>query len=126
MNRLRTKSTTFPTTTACAFLTVNSGVHPKRKNTSVLTTAPSLEFSNETERFHVLEKKGLSSREIEVFGWVVQGKTNPEIGMIMDIRANTAAKHLENIYRKFEVGSRTALVVKFFHLLLEGTTVKNF
>jgi DNA-binding CsgD family transcriptional regulator len=55
-----------------------------------------------------LTQFGLSQRETEILGWVAQGKTNPEIGMILDISRRTVQKHLERIYLKLGVENRTA------------------
>ncbi len=51
---------------------------------------------------------GLSPREAEVLAWVVEGKTNGEIGIILGARPRTVAKHLERIFRKLGVETRTA------------------
>ncbi len=51
---------------------------------------------------------GLSPRESEILGWVAQGKTNPEISMILEISRRTVQKHLERIYIKLGVENRTA------------------
>jgi DNA-binding CsgD family transcriptional regulator len=51
---------------------------------------------------------GLSGREKEVLGWVSQGKTNAEIGSILCISPRTVQKHLEHIFEKLGVESRTA------------------
>ncbi len=51
---------------------------------------------------------GLSPRESEILGWVTQGKTNPEISMILGISRRTVQKHLERIYIKLGVENRTA------------------
>lgn len=55
---------------------------------------------------------GLTSREAEVLAWVVQGKTNPEIGIILGIRARTVGKHLERVYSKLGVETRTAAAAR--------------
>jgi DNA-binding CsgD family transcriptional regulator len=57
-----------------------------------------------------LETLGLSQRETEVLGWLMQGKDNRAIATHMDVSASTIRKHLENIYRKFGVQSRTEAV----------------
>lgn len=54
-----------------------------------------------------LEKLGLTPREAEVLMWVAQGKTNSEIGTILEAATKTIGKHLENIFRKLSVETRT-------------------
>lgn len=53
---------------------------------------------------------GLTPREAEILSWVVQGKTNPEIGMILGIQLTTVKKHLESTFVKLGVENRTAAV----------------
>ncbi len=55
-----------------------------------------------------LESLGLTRREGEVLGWVAQGKTNAEIGIIVSARPRTVEKHLERIFGKLGVETRTA------------------
>ncbi len=55
-----------------------------------------------------LRALGLSPREAQVLAWVVVGKTNGEIGTILSARPRTVAKHLERIFRKLGVETRTA------------------
>jgi DNA-binding CsgD family transcriptional regulator len=51
---------------------------------------------------------GLSRRETEVLAWVAEGKTNPEIGQILGLSGRTVGKHLERVYAKLGVETRTA------------------
>jgi len=53
---------------------------------------------------------GLTRREAEVLHWVSEGKTGPEIGIILGMSALTAKKHMENVLAKLNVTSRTAAV----------------
>lgn len=53
---------------------------------------------------------GLSRREADVLRWVAEGKTNIEIGIILDVSPRTIGKHLERIFRKLDVETRTAAV----------------
>ncbi len=53
---------------------------------------------------------GLTPREAEILHWVVQGKTNPEIGTILGIQLTTVKKHLESTFVKLGVENRTAAV----------------
>ncbi len=55
-----------------------------------------------------LERLGLSRRETEVLLCVAQGKTNIETGGILDLSPFTVRKHLERIYQKLGVKTRTA------------------
>jgi DNA-binding CsgD family transcriptional regulator len=47
-----------------------------------------------------------------VLSWVIRGKTNPEIGTILGTSSRTVSKHLERIYEKLDVPTRTAAVTK--------------
>ncbi len=53
---------------------------------------------------------GLSAREADVMDWLSQGKSNPDIGVILGISQHTVRKHPENIFRKLGVENRTAAV----------------
>lgn len=55
-----------------------------------------------------LEALGLTPREAEILLWVSQGKTNPEIAMILGIGLTTVKKHLEAIFAKLGVENRTS------------------
>jgi len=55
---------------------------------------------------------GLTVREREVLAWVAQGKTNAEVGTILGASARTVQKHLENIFQKLGVESRTAATLR--------------
>lgn len=48
----------------------------------------------------------LSSRESEIMDWVMMGKTNQDIGMILNISAFTVKNHLQRIFRKLDVLNR--------------------
>jgi CheY-like chemotaxis protein/DNA-binding CsgD family transcriptional regulator len=51
---------------------------------------------------------GLTLRESEVLYWVVKGKTNRDIGDILGASPATVKKHLERVYEKLGVETRTA------------------
>ncbi|KAF0161682.1 MAG: LuxR family transcriptional regulator [Rhodocyclaceae bacterium] len=55
---------------------------------------------------------GLSPREVEIMDWVGRGKTNLEIGMILDISAFTVKNHLRRIFRKLDVINRAQAVAR--------------
>jgi DNA-binding NarL/FixJ family response regulator len=51
---------------------------------------------------------GLSARELEVLRLVAAGKTNREIAAALVVSEHTVARHVQNIFRKLRVSSRTA------------------
>lgn len=54
----------------------------------------------------------LSDRESEIMGWVCSGKTNVEIGLILDISSFTVKNHLQRIFKKLDVVNRSQAVAK--------------
>lgn len=50
----------------------------------------------------------LTQREAEVLYWVVQGKTSKDIGEILGSSPRTVNKHLEHVFEKLGVETRTA------------------
>jgi DNA-binding NarL/FixJ family response regulator len=54
------------------------------------------------EAFH------LTTREAEVLYWVIRGKTNRDIGDILGASPRTVHKHLEHVFEKLGVETRTA------------------
>lgn len=56
----------------------------------------------------------LTARQRELLYLVAQGHTNRQIGRILGITEATARKHLENIFERLRVQSRTAAVAAIF------------
>lgn len=54
------------------------------------------------------DRFGLTLRERDVLSWVAQGKTNKEIAKLLSIRPRTVGKHLEHVYTKIGVETRTS------------------
>ena len=54
--------------------------------------------------------RGLSPRELMVLEWMKQGKTNWEISRIIGVSERTVRFHVESIFMKLDVGSRTQAV----------------
>jgi DNA-binding NarL/FixJ family response regulator len=69
---------------------------------------------------------GLTAREIEVLGLVAAGKRNREIAAALVISPHTVARHLQNIFAKLGVASRTAAgAFAFAHGLVEPPRGEN-
>ena len=64
----------------------------------------------------------LTPREVEVLGWVHQGKTNPEIGTILKLSTLTVKNHLHNVYRKLNVNNRVQALTRCHELQLLATS----
>lgn len=58
-----------------------------------------------------LRSLGISSRESEVLYWMTQGKVNPEIAMILQIRLTTVQEHVSKIIHKLGTENRHAATV---------------
>lgn len=54
----------------------------------------------------------LSEREIQVLAWVRDGKTNHEIGQILEISPLTVKNHIQRILRKLNVSNRAQAVAR--------------
>jgi DNA-binding CsgD family transcriptional regulator len=59
----------------------------------------------------------LTARERDVLSWVARGKTNAEIAQLLWLAPSTVRKHLENVYAKLGVNTRTAAVARFLGLI---------
>jgi DNA-binding CsgD family transcriptional regulator len=64
-----------------------------------------------------LANLGLSRRETEILGWIVHGKSNPEIAGILNLSVRTIHKHVEHIYLKLNVENRHAAISLAFKAL---------
>jgi DNA-binding CsgD family transcriptional regulator len=89
---------------ACKRLIIRLVIEPDRNRYNLLLE------EQRRSHFQSLEVLGLSQRETEALGWLMQGKDNKSIALLMAVGASTVRKHLENIYRKLGVQSRTEAV----------------
>jgi DNA-binding CsgD family transcriptional regulator len=70
----------------------------------------------------VLRSLSLTRRETEVLAWVAEGKTSAEVASILGIGRRAVEKHLERIYPKLGVETRTAAAARAFAALSSPTT----
>lgn len=66
----------------------------------------------------------LTRREREVLAWVAAGKTNQEIATILAASPRTVQKHLEHIFTKLGVETRTAAVMRALSLVRSAAATK--
>lgn len=64
-----------------------------------------------------LLKLGVTPREAEVLYWIAQGKSNPDIAIILGASVRTVHKHVEHIFQKLSVETRSAAAVTALELL---------
>jgi DNA-binding CsgD family transcriptional regulator len=64
-----------------------------------------------------LQSLGLSRREAEVLAWVAEGKTNPEVALILGLSPRTVQTYVDRIFRKLGVETRTAAAAAAFAVI---------
>lgn len=57
---------------------------------------------------------GVTVREAEVVGWLARGLTNKAIASKLQISSRTVQKHMERMFKKLGVRSRTELVARAY------------
>ncbi len=57
--------------------------------------------------------RGLTSREREILDWIYKGKTNEEIGFLLDISCFTVKNHIQRIFQKIGAGNRVQAVTLY-------------
>lgn len=62
----------------------------------------------------------LTPRQAEVMHWIAEGKTNSEIGIILDCSFNTVKTHLKEIFQRLGVHSRTAAAACAYRAHIAG------
>ena len=75
------------------------------------------EFHEVDEPAMLSECLGLSPREAEVLAWIARGKSNRDVGDILDLSTRTVTKHVEQIFQKLGVENRTAAALAALHVL---------
>jgi DNA-binding CsgD family transcriptional regulator len=58
----------------------------------------------------------LTPREREVLAWVARGETNAEVAQRLWLSPETVRTHLEHVYAKLGVHTRTAAAARFHGL----------
>ena len=66
------------------------------------------DLGDEQVQQELAQRFALTLRELEVLQWVACGKTNRDIGTILGLSPRTVNKHLEHVYVKLGVETRTA------------------
>ena len=72
-----------------------------------------------------LQAFGLTHREAELLFWAAQGKTNPEIALIVSVTRATVKKHLENVYQKLGAENRAMASLRALEVLSSNATERK-
>jgi DNA-binding response OmpR family regulator len=78
---------------------------PSTSTSTSTSTATATSMATDAAR---LDGAALTPRETEVLGWLAKGKTNRDIADILGMSHRTVNKHLEHIFEKLGVETRTA------------------
>ena len=69
-------------------------------------------FASHDLDISAVDRPVLTPKELEVLGWIRQGKTNWEMAKILDIGERTVKFHATNILRKLDASSRSHALAK--------------
>jgi DNA-binding NarL/FixJ family response regulator len=75
------------------------------------------EFKPDFSSFEPLQKLGLTPRVAEALLWIAQGKTNGDIALILGVTESTVKKHVQEIFDKLGVETRSAAAVRALEAL---------
>jgi ATP/maltotriose-dependent transcriptional regulator MalT len=130
MTRTYKAQTTYPPAEqGTRMRTISSGsAHAGGKRMNTQMKAPQTERKHKTKTKtklmppmeNPLGSLGLTARETEVLTWIAQGKTNHEIGVILNACTGTICKHVERILCKLRVKNRTAAAAVAFGALTKA------
>jgi DNA-binding NarL/FixJ family response regulator len=92
-----------------------SAITARLKRLSLQNAEKKVQFTSAQE----LQKLGLTPREAEVLFWVAQGKSNADVGMILEMSLATVKKHVEHIFQKLGVENRSAAIIQALECFTE-------
>jgi DNA-binding NarL/FixJ family response regulator len=75
------------------------------------------EFNPDFSSTKPLIALGLTPRAAETLLWLAQGKTNPDIAIILGITESTVKKHVQEVFEKLGVETRGAATVRALEVL---------
>lgn len=97
-----------------------AGIHNAHAGETVIGQEFVPKLLADAQRGVPMGQPGVTKREQEVLELVASGMANREIAEDLGISTRTAQKHLENLFKKFDVHDRTELVAHAFRRGLLG------
>jgi len=88
-------------------------------------TAKSVAAAGESAEADCSENDVLSEREAEIMKWVAMGKTNGEIGSILNVSSFTIKNHMQRIFKKLDVFNRAQAVSTFKNVYEKSVPAKS-
>ena len=75
-------------------------------------------FAPNFDNYEPLQKAfGLTPREAEVLAWVAQGKSNGDVGLLLDMSERTVKHHVGQCFQKMGVENRSAATLMAVEVL---------
>ena len=87
--------------------------YPTRRNHLRAAEARAAEVRAAEDAAASGDNGSLSEREAEIMKWVAKGKTNGEIGSILNVSSFTIKNHMQRIFKKLDVFNRAQAVSTF-------------
>jgi len=94
----------------CGSRAVELAIIARFRDDEVLIRLNELDPQDDVARLH--ERLQLTAREAEVLLWLSYGKSNGDISEVLKISPRTVQKHLERVYEKLGVETRSAAAAK--------------
>jgi len=66
----------------------------------------------DADKMHLQRAHSLTARQAEVLLWISHGKSNRDIGQILEISPRTVNKHVQQVFDKLGVANRAAASAK--------------
>ncbi len=85
-----------------------------------------LAFSDHNQDSKEEQQITLSAREREILLWAAEGKSDPVIAELLEIKHSTVRYHIQNIFKKLGVNERTMAVVKAIKMRLISPSYIGF
>lgn len=78
------------------------------------TAMDSIKTPTISANLHAAKMLGITGRQLEASSWAANGKTDDEIGAIMECTPRTAKAHVQDAMKRTDTHTRAQLVAKLF------------
>ena len=95
--------------------------HLVRAHCNAQTITKLRAFASDVPQPELLRILGLTAQESHIMHWLIQGKRDSEIAQILDSKTRTVEKHIQHIFTKLGVETRTAAAL----VALERTALRR-